>query len=107
MNEFKNNLAPVCDAFWNIYNNVKASFAGGAKGIIKDSSVVSSWKVLFDFFGINDDDVAYANVFGKYASFAQGWIRHHKIQHLNGYKYRFVKVDENIFANLYCGTKEA
>lgn len=101
MKECKNNLAIVSDAFWNIYNNVKASFAGGAKGIVKDSSVVSSWKVIFDFFSINDYDIAYANVFSKYASFAQDWIRHHKIQYLNGYKYRFVKVDENIFANLY------
>lgn len=97
----KNNLSPVREAFWNIYGNVKQSFTCGAKGIIKDSSVVSSWKVLFNFFSINNEEAAYINVFGKYASFAQDWISHHKIQYLKDYKYRFVKVNENIFTNLY------
>lgn len=89
----KENLKEISDAFWNIQNAIK----NGNKGVTSNDSVVSSWKIITDFFSINrHDDSAWTNVFGKYTDFAKNWICYHRIQHLKGYNYFFKKVNENL-----------
>lgn len=97
------NLKMVRNAFWNIQKAIK----NGNKGVTRNDSVVSSWKVITDFFSINrNDESAWFNVFGKYTGFAKNWICFHRIQHLRGYRYLFRKVDESlidVYDKLYNG----